>query len=45
LALSPHHACWNVVGVEGTAELSPRHLIVCGASGSVVGPPHASVTT
>jgi hypothetical protein len=40
-----HHACWNVVGVERVAELSPRHLVVCEASGGVVGPPHAGVTT
>jgi hypothetical protein len=44
VALSSHHACWNVVGAEGTAELSPRHLVVCGASGVVVGPPRTGVT-
>jgi hypothetical protein len=43
--LLPHHACWDVVGVESIAELSPRHLVVRGASGGVVGPPCASVTT
>jgi hypothetical protein len=33
------------VGVEGTAELGPRHQVVRGASGHVVGPPHTGVTT
>jgi hypothetical protein len=32
------------VGVEGIAELSPRYLVVWGASGGVVGPPRAVVT-
>jgi hypothetical protein len=44
LVLLPHHACGDVVGVEGIAELSPRHLVVRKASGGVVGPPHAGVT-
>jgi hypothetical protein len=39
------HACWDVVGAESIAELSPRHLIVYGASGGVVGPPCAGITT
>jgi hypothetical protein len=43
--LLPHHACWDVVGAESTAELGPLHLVVRGASGSVVGPPCAGVTT
>jgi hypothetical protein len=30
--------------MESIVELSPRHLVVHGASGSVVGPPCASVT-
>jgi hypothetical protein len=33
------------VGVESIAELNPQHLVVRGASGGVVGPPCASVTT
>jgi hypothetical protein len=44
LLLLPHHACGDVVGAEGIAELRPRHLVICGASDSVVGPPHTSVT-
>jgi hypothetical protein len=32
-----------VVGAESATELSPRHLVVCGASGGVVGSPRASV--
>jgi hypothetical protein len=44
LALLPHHADGDVVGVEGIAELNPRHLVIHGVSGSVVGPPHADVT-
>jgi hypothetical protein len=44
LVLLPHHACGDVVGAEGIAELSPRHLVVRKASGGVVGPPHAGVT-
>jgi hypothetical protein len=44
LALLPHHACGDVVGTEGIAELSPRHLVIHGASGGVVGPPRAGVT-
>jgi hypothetical protein len=44
LVLLPHHACGDVVGTEGIAELSPRHLVIRGASGSVVGPPRTGVT-
>jgi hypothetical protein len=44
LALLPHDACGDVVGAEGITELSPRHLIIRGASGGVVGPPRAGVT-
>jgi hypothetical protein len=44
LALLHHHACGDVVGAKSIAELSPRHMVICGASGGVVGPPHASVT-
>jgi hypothetical protein len=44
LALLPHHACGDVVGAEGIAELSPRHLVIRGVSGGVVGPPCAGVT-
>jgi hypothetical protein len=44
LVLLPHHACGDIVGTEGIAEFSPRHLIIRGASGGVVGPPCASVT-
>jgi hypothetical protein len=41
----PHHACWDVVGVESITELSPRYLVVRETSGDVVGPPCTSVTT
>jgi hypothetical protein len=44
LVLLPHHACGDIVGVEGITEFSPRHLVIRGASGGVVGPPRASVT-
>jgi hypothetical protein len=44
LPLLPHHVGGDVVGAEGIAELNPRHLVIRGASGSVVVPPHASVT-
>jgi hypothetical protein len=44
LSLLPHHACGDVVGAESITELSPRHFIIRGASGGVVGPPRASVT-
>jgi hypothetical protein len=43
LAFLSHHACWNVVGAESAAKLSPRHLVVCEVSDSVVGPPRADV--
>jgi hypothetical protein len=33
------------VGAESNAELSPLHLVVRGVSGSVFGPPRASITT
>jgi hypothetical protein len=44
LALLPHHTYGDVVGAESIVELSPRHLVIHGASGGVVGPPRASVT-
>jgi hypothetical protein len=44
LVLLSHHACGDVVGAEGIAKLSPRHLVIRGASGGVVGPPRAGVT-
>jgi hypothetical protein len=44
LALLCHHACGDVVGVEGIAELSPWRKVIRGASGGVVGPPCAGVT-
>jgi hypothetical protein len=44
LALLSHHACGDVVGAEGTAELSLRHMVIRGVSGGVVGPPHADIT-
>jgi hypothetical protein len=44
LALLPHHACGDVVGVESIVELSPRHLVIRGASGGVVGSSRAGVT-
>jgi hypothetical protein len=31
------------VGTESLVELLPRHLVVCGASGCVVGPPCTGV--
>jgi hypothetical protein len=33
------------VGAESVAELSPRHLVVRGASGGVVNPLHDGITT
>jgi hypothetical protein len=45
LAFLPHNADENVVGAESTAELSPRHLVIRGVSGGVVGPPYAGITT
>jgi hypothetical protein len=45
LVLLPHHVCWDVVGVGSITEFSPRHLVVRGASGSVVQPPCAGITT
>jgi hypothetical protein len=33
------------VGVKGTAELSPRHLVVHRVNGGIVGPPCIGVTT
>jgi hypothetical protein len=44
LMLLPYHTCGDVVGVKSIAELSPRHLVIHGVSGGVVGPPRASVT-
>jgi hypothetical protein len=44
LALLPHHTGGDIVGAEGIAEFSPRHLVIRGASGGVVGPPRASIT-
>jgi hypothetical protein len=34
-------ACWDVVGAERIGELGPRHLVLRGVSGSVVGPPRS----
>jgi hypothetical protein len=31
--------------MESAAELGPRHLLVCGASGGVVGPPRTGIAT
>jgi hypothetical protein len=45
LALLPHHACGDVVGAKSITELSLWHLVICGASGGVVGPPHVDITT
>jgi hypothetical protein len=45
LVLLPHHVCWDVVGVGSITEFSPRHLVVRGASGGVVQPPCAGITT
>jgi hypothetical protein len=44
LSLLPHHACGDVVGAESIVELNPRHSVIRGASGGVVGPPRASIT-
>jgi hypothetical protein len=44
LVLLSHHACGDIVSAEGIAEFSPRHLVIRGASGGVVGPPRASIT-
>jgi hypothetical protein len=44
LALLPHHICREVVGTESIAKLSPRHLVVHGASDDVVGQPRAGIT-
>jgi hypothetical protein len=44
LALLPHHTGGDIVGAEGIAEFSPRHLVIRGASGGVVCPPRASIT-
>jgi hypothetical protein len=33
------------VGAESIAELSPRHLVIRGASGGVVGPPCTGIST
>jgi hypothetical protein len=43
LVLLPHHARGDVVCAEGITELSPRHLVIRGVSGGVVGPPRAGV--
>jgi hypothetical protein len=45
MALLPHHDGGDVVGAEGITELNPRYLVVCGVSGSIVGPPHAGIAT
>jgi hypothetical protein len=45
LTLLPYHAWGDVVGAKGITELNLRYLIVCGASGGIVDPPHTSVTT
>jgi hypothetical protein len=44
LTLLPHHVCGDVVGMESIAELSPQHLVIRRASGSVVGPPRVGIT-
>jgi hypothetical protein len=44
LALLPHHAYKDVVGTESIVKLSPRHLVIRGVSGGVVGPPRAGIT-
>jgi hypothetical protein len=44
LALLPYHTCGDVVGAESIVKLSPRHLVIRGASDGVVGPPHTGVT-
>jgi hypothetical protein len=44
LSLLPHHTCGDVVGAKSITDLSPRHLLIRGASAGVVGPPRASVT-
>jgi hypothetical protein len=39
LMLPSHDTRGDMMGVEGLTKLTPRHLIVRGASGGVVGPP------
>jgi hypothetical protein len=34
-----------VVGAESAAKLGPRHVVIYGVSGCVVGPPHTGITT
>jgi hypothetical protein len=43
LALLPHHAGGDVIVAESITELSPRHLVIRGASGGVVGPSRTGV--
>jgi hypothetical protein len=45
LVLLPHHVGRGVVGAESTEELILWHLVVHGASGSVVGPPCTGIPT
>jgi hypothetical protein len=45
LTLLPHHTGGDVVDAESITELSPRHLVVHGVSGGVVGPPRVGVPT
>jgi hypothetical protein len=45
LTLLPYYTDRDVVGAESIAKHIPRHLVVRGARGSVVGPPRAGVPT
>jgi hypothetical protein len=44
LTLPSHDARGDVMGAESLTKLTPRHLIVRGASGNVVGPPCARIS-
>jgi hypothetical protein len=44
LILPSHRTCRDVMGVESFMKLIPRHLVVCGMSGGVIGPPCTHVS-
>jgi hypothetical protein len=44
LMLLLHHVGRDVVGTKSITELRPRHMVIRGASGGVVGSPRAGVT-
>jgi hypothetical protein len=43
--LHSHDAHGDVMGAEGLTKLTPRHLIVHGASGGVIGPPRICISS